>query len=155
MAVPDRPVRPLGLALIAVGGAAGVAAFAIGGGDGAWGPRIVPLLAAVTIAAAGLALVRPAPPTGAGEGAGDPTAPVILLLGVAILYVIAIDCVGYLVATALAAPAAFALFGMRRPLLLLSAAIAVPLVLHAVFFRLLGVFPPLGRWFDLLDHLPL
>jgi hypothetical protein len=34
-------------------------------------------------------------------------------------------------------------------------AIAVPVVLHVAFFELLGVFPPYGRWLDLVDLLGL
>ena len=149
------PDRPLGLALILLGALAGGAALLIGD---QWGPRTVPLLAAGTMAAAGLALLRAAP---AGPARADapfddaPVGPVALLLALAVLYVLGIDRVGYLVATALAAPAAFALFGMRRPLPLAVAALAAPLLLHLAFFRVLGVFPPLGAWFDLLDWVPL
>ena len=180
----------LGLALAALGLGAAVAALSIGGwGADAWGPRTVPLLAALALLLSGLAVarVRPAPPSpspsptaarppravvgeppaadGPDGAAGTMTGErgnergnergVALLLGLAVLYVLGIDRVGYLVATALAAPAAFALFGVRRPLPLLAAAVVVPLALYLAFFRVLGVFPPLGAWFDLTDHLPL
>ena len=163
-----RGSRPLGLALIAAGLAAGGAALAIGGwGASAWGPRTVPLAAAATLAAAGAAVAvgpfRPAahPPTavegeapdGASPASGDGATLWLLALGV--LYALLIERIGYLAATALAAPGAFWLFGARRPLPLLLAATLAPLALHATFFRLLGVFPPLGAWFDALDHLPL
>ena len=154
--------RPLGLALAALGVGACVAALSIGGwGADAWGPRTVPLLAALTLVAAGTAIAFPsaAAPPGAAEGKAPSHDPggvrVAMLLGLAVLYVLAIDRVGYLVATTLAAPTAFALFGVRRPAVLVAAALLVPLALHLVFFRVLGVFPPLGRWFDLVDHLPL
>ncbi|MBM2576283.1 tripartite tricarboxylate transporter TctB family protein [Jannaschia sp. Os4] len=145
--------RPVGLALVAAGVAGGLAALSIGGWTGGeWGPRTVPLLAAATLALAGVAIAAsPAarPPRAAGE------ARVVLLLALAVLYVLGIDRIGYLLATGLAAPAAFALFGVRKPLRLVATAVAVPLALHLAFFRLLGVFPPLGSWFDLLDWVPL
>lgn len=161
--------RPLGLVLLALGALAGASALLIGEWGGAWGPRTVPLLAAATLALSGVAIARhhPSPsavhPPRAVEGEPGPPASddpasergVALLLGLAILYVLAIDRVGYLIATALTVPATFWLFGVRRPLSLLVAGVAVPLALHLVFFRILGVFPPLGAWFDLLDHLPL
>ena len=162
-----RSSRGLGLSLVALGFAAGAAALTIGGwGEGAWGPRTVPLLAAATLALAGVAVAL-APstvePPRAVEGVVAPSsspkdegeARVALLLGLAVLYVLAIDRVGYIAATALASPVVFRLFGARRPLTLVLAAIVLPLALHVAFFRLLGVFPPLGSWFDLLDHVPL
>ena len=145
--------RPLGCALAALGALAGAASLFIGGWDGGWGPKTVPLMAAATLAIAGLAIQRApasAPPS-ERDGAARPG----WLLGLAILYVPTIDALGYLVATALAAPAAAALFGARRPAVLIAVAIAAPLALHLFFFRILGVFPPMGAWFDLLDHLPL
>ena len=45
------------------------------------------------------------------------------------------------------------LFGMRSPLWLLVTAIICPAIYHLIFFVLLGVFPPFGEWFDLLDVL--
>ena len=157
--------RPVGLAIAAVGLATGTAALSIGGwGGGAWGPRTVPLLASLTMIAAGSAIAfsaRRARPSGVAGADPRPNASssgdlrVAWYLGLAVVYVLAIDRVGYLLATALATPPAFSLFGVRRPLALVLSALIVPLALHLAFFRVLGVFPPLGRWFDLLDHLPL
>ena len=162
----------VGLMLAAFGGAAVVAALLIGTGWGAgsWGPRAVPLLAGGTMVLAGLAdayrswgpaigrsLHRSSPHGSSSDGASS-DAPgrwqVPLLLALAVGYVLLIDRTGYLLATALAAPLAFALFGMRSPVRLALVALAVPLALHVVFFRLLNVFPPLGSWFDLSDVLP-
>ena len=161
------PARGLGFVLVAAGLVAGGAALGIGG----WGPRIVPLLAAASLVASGAAIAGASPrrgttapppimvegevPDGASPDSPTREAAVLWLLGLAVLYVLAIDRVGYLLATALAAPIAFWLFGTRRPLSLLVAATLVPLALHVAFFRLLGVFPPFGQWFDLLDHVPL
>ena len=156
--------RPLGIALAGLGALAAAAALSIGGWDGAeWGARTVPLLASATIALSGAAIAfRPAPFGTAGAAEPDPRGAgerresrAFVLLGLAVLYLLAIERVGFLVATAFAAPAAFALFGVRRPLSLVIAALLLPLALHLAFFRLLGVFPPLGAWFDLLDHVPL
>ena len=179
-AAPDNAARGsgLGIALVALGLAAGAAALGIGGwGEGAWGPRTVPLLAATTLAAAGVAVATastrrgstrhgttahpPAAVEGEAPDGASPDSPsaapaaALRLLGLAVLYVLAIDRVGYLLATALAAPAAFWLFGARRPVTLLLVATVLPLALHVAFFRLLGVFPPFGQWFDLLDVVPL
>lgn len=169
--------RPLGLAIALVGLASAVAVLSIGGwGSGAWGPRTVPLLASLLLVLCGVAdaLSPPRLPVAGGgvvrANEGDPPGTahdgsrdgslagdwrVAALLGLAVLYVLAIDRIGYLAATALISPCGFALFGVRRPLTLLAAALVVPLVLHVIFFRLLGVFPPFGRWFDLLDIVPL
>ena len=145
--------RILGYALATLGVLAGVASLLIGGPNGDWGPRTMPLLAAVTLAVAGLAILRA--PTAAGATEWDGAAKAGLLLALAALYVPIVDRLGYLAATALAAPAAAALFGARRPWILIAVAIAAPVALHLLFFRILGVFPPMGAWFDLLDHVPL
>ena len=151
--------RTVGLGLAAVGAAAAAASLGIGSGSGAgsWGPRAVPLLAAGALVLAGLAesrTARPAPAAGPAQGAGDER-PAWALLAVAVLHVLLLGRVGFLLSTALTAPAVFWLFGVRGFVRLLVAAILLPLALHAVFFRFLGVFPPRGSWFDLLDLLPL
>ena len=151
--------RAVGLSLAAIGAAAGVAALGIGSGwgTGSWGPRAVPLLAAGALVAAGLADAlrgRSAADRALADLSESRHAP-LALLALAVLYALLLNRIGFLLATTLAAPAAFRLFGVRGPLRLLAAAILLPLALHLLFFRLLGVFPPLGSWFDLLDHLPL
>ena len=151
--------RTVGLGLAALGAAAGIAALGIGSGWGAgsWGPRAVPLLAAGALVLAGLAESRtagPAPAAGPVQGSGDER-PAWALLVIAVLHVILLGRMGFLISTMLAAPTVFWLFGVRGFMRLLAAAILLPLALHAVFFRFLGVFPPRGSWFDLLDLLPL
>lgn len=74
-----------------------------------------------------------------------------LFLGLIVVYLWLIGKLGYLIATGLAAPVALAMFGIRNPLGLAMAAIVVPAIYHLIFFELLGVFPPYGQWFDLLD----
>lgn len=177
-----RSSRPVGVATVAAGLAAALGALAIGGwGGDDWGARTVPLIAALTLVTSGVAILAPArssparsfPParpavSSVGAPAGSPPVPAgdadaddapafapAMLLALGILYVLAIDRIGYLASTALVAPLAFVLFGERRPLVLALAATLVPLALHVVFFRLLGVFPPFGRWFDVLDVVPL
>ena len=78
---------------------------------------------------------------------------IVGVIFVGVLYVILISKLGYLVATALAAPSVLFLFGLRNPLGLLAAAVLSPAAYHLIFFELLGVFPPYGEWFDLLDIL--
>jgi hypothetical protein len=168
--------RLTGCIIAAIGLAAAVGTLSIGSGigSGTWGPRAVPLLAALTLIAAGvgvaLADFRAENGPSAEEGTSLPTPSLAihdsddkrsgmlsvgLLTGLAIGYVLVLDKTGYLLATALVSPLVFALFGMRSKLNLLTVCIAVPVVLHVIFFRLLAVFPPLGSWFDLTDFLPL
>jgi len=73
------------------------------------------------------------------------------VLALSLFYVWIIGKLGYLISTALVAPLILMLFGVRNPLGLLIAAIVCPAVYHAIFFMGLGVFPPYGEWFDLLD----
>lgn len=159
--------RTLGTAVAVVGGLALALASAIPGDD--FGPRLLPLVAGAALCAAGVAIARQGGSTSPAQGPTDatetrerPDSPdsehtsrsvALAMLGIA--YVTGIDQLGYLLSTAVVVPGVYALFGERRPIRLLIVALAVPLALHTVFFRLLGVFPPLGQRFDLLDHLPL
>ena len=162
--------RATGLALAALGLAACLGALAIGEGWGAesWGPRTVPLLAGAALLAAGLAdAASGAAPGAASEAASGARAPVDrdaasdgnprlvwALLGTFVLYALLMARTGYVVSTAAASVAAFALFGARRPAVLVAVGVLCPLGLHLVFFSLLGAFPPRGTWFDVLDWLP-
>lgn len=58
---------------------------------------------------------------------------------------------GYVLPTLVVAPAVFAAFGMRGFGKLLAAAIVCPLLLYLLFFVVLGVYPPRGEWFDMMD----
>lgn len=69
---------------------------------------------------------------------------VSFLAALAVLYHQAIGAFGYDLPTAIAAPTALWLFGVRRVLPLCVAAVVCPLVLHVLFFVGLGVFPPYG-----------
>ncbi len=120
--------------------------------DGGWGARIFPLAGSVALVVLGLVellkglregRVTALPAFNAWAIAG--------LLVVALFYVWAIGVAGYLIATAIAAPLAMLLFGIRDWRALVATAILCPAIYHLIFFEGLGVFPPLGRWFDLLD----
>jgi hypothetical protein len=130
---------------------------------GGWGPRAFPVLAAVGVVLAGLlvlipALRGPAVPT-AQESAPDADAlpgaiwSVLGLIALGSAYIWSLDKIGYLLATALVAPAAFALFGVRRPLTLAIVAIICPIAYQIIFFELLRVYPPRGNWIDIVDQL--
>lgn len=119
---------------------------------GGWGARIFPLFGSGTLLLVGVLEMRNAL---AGKvPSSKPVAPSIwLLLGLALGYIWLISKVGYLFSTALAAPLALWIFGVRRPAGLLLAAVLCPAIYHLIFFELLGVFPPYGQWIDLLDIL--
>lgn len=119
---------------------------------GGWGARIFPLFGSGALLVVGLLELR-----NALQGKlpkSPPAAPSVwALLGLALGYVWLIGKIGYLFSTALAAPLALWIFGIRRPSGLLLAAILCPAIYHLIFFELLGVFPPYGQWIDLLDIL--
>lgn len=149
----ERQDRALGAGVAALGAAAVVGAMWIGAGPEAWGPRTVPMLGGAVMVVTGLAIMREpaATATAAGYGAWWPPLALLLLGGA---YVLAMQRIGFLAATGLVAPLAFALFGVRSWAALLLAAMICPVALFLFFFRLLGVFPPYGAWFDLADRLP-
>ena len=143
------------------------------------GPRFVPQVVAGLLVAGGLALaLRPrsggaavpedvpaddaapaplsppgeeGPPAGSATGDGAPTSPLpaLALPVMGLLYVAAIPWVGYLAATLPAAAAALWLFGARRPVFALLAALGLTAAMQAVFVELMGVFLPRGRLLDL------
>ncbi|WP_318167829.1 tripartite tricarboxylate transporter TctB family protein [Roseobacter sp.] len=142
--------RVVGVALILIGIGATLTSMGIALDQyGRWGARLFPLAGSAALILLGVAEFRNAAGASVVERRHLPT--VAALLVVSVGYVWAISAVGYLIATAAAAPAALAIFGVRYPLRLAAAALLCPLGYHVVFFELLGVFPPLGRYFDLLD----
>lgn len=120
--------------------------------DGGIGARIFPYLGAGALALLGGLELRKGL-AGAHKSAAltNRPMPILGLLAMAILYVWLITKLGYLIGTGLIAPLAMWVFGMRNPLGLLITAILCPAIYHYIFFELLGVFPPYGEWFDLLD----
>lgn len=117
--------------------------------DGGQGARIFPLIAAIVLMLLGTLETLTASRPMAGAYQGQVRA--LLLLPLALAYVFAIGLIGYLAATAIAAPLVFLLFGRQHPLELLAAALFCPVGFHLLFFVGLGVFPPHGAWYDLQD----
>lgn len=83
------------------------------------------------------------------QGARD----VILLFIIAVIYQQSFNWFGYLLPTAVVAPLALYLFGVRNLKGLIVAIILCPLMFHLIFFILLGVYPPYGEIFDLNEFL--
>ncbi len=71
----------------------------------------------------------------------------------AILYYVAILKFGYELPTAFVGFTALWSFGIRSKMGLMLSLLLYPFLFHLVFFKLLGVFPPYGEIFDLLDYL--
>lgn len=143
----------IGAVLIVVSIAALIASFQIdkdpGGG---WGARIFPLAGSAALLIVGLLELRSGLNTRINTPARvKPSVWALLIL--ALGYVWLISKIGYLLSTGLVAPLTLWVFGIRRPIGLLIAAFLCPAIYHLVFFELLGVFPPYGAWFDLLDIL--
>ncbi len=146
----------LGGAIALLGGGAIVAAGSIGSGTAPWGPRMVPTLAGFAILIAGIAIAfeRILTVQSEVETAGREVNALWIVL-LTCLYILCIGLTGYLVATAIAAPALLVLFGTTKLWKLISASLLCPALLHIFFFELLGIFPPRAAWFDLADLLGL
>lgn len=144
--------RAVGVTLILIGIGATATSMGIPLDQyGGWGARFFPLAGAIALILLGAAELRRAQGDAILERRYLPAIAALLILSV--VYVWVISAVGYLIGTALAAPIALWIFGVRTILGLGAAAILCPGGYHLVFFELLGVFPPLGRYFDLLDVL--
>lgn len=142
--------RVVGVALILIGIGAALTSMGIALDQyGRWGARLFPLAGSLALILLGLVELRHAPGLGGLDRRHLPAIATLLVLSVG--YVWVISAFGYLLATAVAAPLALMIFGVRRWPGLAAAAVLCPLAYHLVFFELLGVFPPLGRYFDLLD----
>jgi len=76
---------------------------------------------------------------------------ILSLFAIALLYQQSIRWFGYVLPTAIAAPVVLYMFGVRSWLGLALSVVLCPLVYHLIFFKALGVFPPFGEVFDLLD----
>ncbi len=142
--------RAVGLALILIGMSAIVTSMGISLDQyGRWGARYFPLGGSVALLLLGIAELWGKKPSPAIERRHLPAIGALLVLS--LVYVWSISAFGYLLGTALAAPLALYIFGVRNPIGLAAAATLCPAVYHSIFFVALGVFPPLGKWFDLLD----
>ncbi len=150
---PPAPMA-VGYALILLGIGASAASLNISLDQyGRWGARVFPLACSLALVLLGLMELRSANAGSRSERMPQSPVAVLTLLCLSIGYVAVMAKFGYLISTAIAAPAALWIFGVRRRAGLLLAAILCPLVYHLVFFVGLGVFPPYGDWFDLLDLL--
>lgn len=148
--------KALGGAIALLGAAAIFAAAGIGSGAASWGPRMVPTLAGLVMLIAGLAIAfERIAVSGAVETEPGREGNALWLVVLTGIYLLAVGAVGYLAATAIAAPVFLVLFGTTSPKKLFGAAILCPSVLHIFFFELLGIFPPRAAWFDLADLLGL
>lgn len=96
------------------------------------------------------------------NGSSDSTEPndssgnraVLEVLGlflVALVYQQSFRWFGYILPTAIVAPIVLYMFGVRNWIGLAVSVVVCPLVFHTIFFELLGVFPPYGEVFDLLE----
>jgi putative tricarboxylic transport membrane protein len=140
------------LALLGAGGI--LASFGINPDpDGGWGARTFPLVGSGSLFLLGTLEFLKGLKGSAGFVRQDNKAliDIFAMLLLSLAYVWLMAKLGYLISTALAAPMAMWIYGIRNPLGLIVAAILSPLIYHLIFFVGLGVFPPLGEWFDLLD----
>ena len=69
---------------------------------------------------------------------------VLLLFLLALAYYQAVVWAGYVLPTAVAASCVFAIFGFRKPMPLIAAAVLCPLCFYLLFFVALGAYPPQG-----------
>ena len=124
--------------------------------DGGWGARIFPLVGSVALVVLGVlecvkGLSSSAPISPPKEEGSSPLPAIFSLVALSLAYVWLMGKFGYLISTGIAAVLVLMIFGVRNPLGLLVAAIVCPAIYHFIFFVMLGVFPPYGEWFDLLD----
>lgn len=151
----------IGLGMTVVGLAAIAASLAIPpSSTSVWGARVFPLLGSCGLSIVGgielwknlrgtaVPIEQPAPVEGAPE---NPMRLILALLVLSIGYVWFMGKVGYLLSTGVASVLCLMLFGVRNPIGLAVAAVLCPLIYHFIFFVFLGVYPPYGEWFDLLD----
>lgn len=143
-----------GIALLLIGAGALWGALQIPPpAPGEIGAGLFPVLISASLLVIGGAMVLGGLRAG-GDG-GSPSRRQLAEVGglsvVSLAYWWGIGAIGYLLATAIAAPLALAAFDVRKPLALGLAAVICPLVYHLIFFEALGVFPPYGAYFDLLE----
>lgn len=122
--------------------------------DGGLGARVFPMMSSGALILLGtIGFLAGLKPVAARKEKTDSRllVQITAVLALSLFYVWIIGKLGYLISTALVAPSILLLFGVHNPLVLLTAAIVCPAVYHAIFFMGLGVFPPYGEWFDLLD----
>ena len=116
---------------------------------------IVPFAASVALLGlSGLLLVGASRQTGdvaTTKSDNGATVQIIALFIIALIYQHSFRWFGYLLPTAIVAPIVLYMFGVRSWIGLAISVVICPLVFHLIFFVLLGVFPPYGEMFDLLN----
>ena len=115
---------------------------------------IVPFSAGLALLLlSGLMILGASQQTASGEAKTDHAATfeIIGLFLIALIYQQSFRWFGYLLPTAIVAPIVLYMFGVRSWIGLALSVVICPLVFHVIFFELLGVFPPFGEVFDLLD----
>lgn len=115
---------------------------------------IVPFSAGLALLLlSGLIILGASQQTATGEDKTDHAATfeIIGLFLIALIYQQSFRWFGYLLPTAIIAPIVLYMFGVRSWIGLALSVVICPLVFHVIFFELLGVFPPFGEVFDLLD----
>ncbi|MBE2314433.1 tripartite tricarboxylate transporter TctB family protein [Solirubrobacter sp. CPCC 204708] len=142
--------RVFGGVLLALGVVAFVATLGVGDGWQASGPRLAPAVSAAALVVLALAfLVRPgeklaAHVTEAGERTHWPTP--ALLVALLVGYALALDLLGYALATAIFYWLATWLLGSRSPVRDVAIAVALGVVTSFVFSEWLNVQLPTGPW---------
>ncbi|MBO9452301.1 tripartite tricarboxylate transporter TctB family protein [Tropicibacter sp. R16_0] len=115
---------------------------------------IVPFSASLALLVlSGLMILGASQQTASGKAKTDHAATfeIIGLFLIALIYQQSFRWFGYLLPTAIVAPIVLYMFGVRNWIGLALSVVICPLVFHVIFFELLGVFPPFGEVFDLLD----
>ncbi len=143
------------IALLLIGVGAMLASFDIPRDpDGGLGARVFPMMSSGALILLGtigfLAGLKPVA-TREEKTGKKLLVQIAAVLALSLFYVWIISKLGYLISTALVAPLILMLFGIRNPLGLVIAAVVCPAIYHGIFFMGLGVYPPYGEWFDLLD----
>lgn len=121
-------------------------------------PGVVPFGAAAGLLIVSLFMLLGARKPQTSDTVAEPpeisgTMHVIILFLIALAYQQSMRWFGYVLPTAIVAPVVLYIFSVRNPVGLALSAILCPLAYHIIFFKLLGVFPPYGEVFDLLDAL--
>lgn len=116
---------------------------------------IVPFSASIALLfLSGLLLLGAARQTAGGTSQTQDHGATLQIIGlfiIALIYQQSFRWFGYLLPTAIAAPIVLYFFGVRNWIGLAVSVVLCPLIFHLIFFILLGVFPPYGEVFDLLN----
>lgn len=112
------------------------------------GPEVFPKIASLVLLACGIGIVFSSFWPGRLTRTDRPTGLVLMIVGVGIAYVYALDAVGYFLATLAFSPLAFAAFGGRGLRGTVLPGILSTVAIYLIFFRLLGIYDPPGKYID-------